>query len=463
MKPGAISLGTREHADRQPVSLRLRIGIVAGLILLLALSLVGLSLAAANKRSTEAGLRDRMQSWAYLILAAAELDPTGHIQVSDDLGDPRLSQIGSGIYGQLHGSDQYWVSPSTLGVQLPRLPLLPPGQVSFTVPQHREDGYVYQLGLSWQLENGQELPLTVSVLVASEEIEQQVAEFQVGLWGALGSTGLILLLAQSLLIWLAFRPLQDIASDVAAVESGGKESLAGNYPAELEPLVRNLNKLLSTEKANQLRYRNALDSLAHSLKTPLAVIKSGLESPDADSVSAMQRAVADMNHLVGTRLQRAASSTRRTMGPAVEVRSEVERLLRSLEKVYSHKMIRTSVSIAPGLSFRGEQRDLLEILGNLLDNAFKYGHKQVRIAARMEVTAGQPAVLRISVEDDGPGIAPEQWPLLLQRGVRGDERVEGHGLGLAIVMELLNAYGGTLDIGHSDLGGARIELNMPAG
>jgi two-component system sensor histidine kinase PhoQ len=137
--------------------------------------------------------------------------------------------------------------------------------------------------------------------------------------------------------------------------------------------------------------------------------------------------------------------------------------LRSLEKVYSHKMIKASVNISPGLSFRGEQRDLLEILGNLLDNAFKYGRKQVRIDARIEVTAGQPAVLKVSVEDDGPGIAPEQWPSLLQRGVRGDERVEGHGLGLAIVMELLNAYGGTLDIGHSDLGGARIELGMPAG
>jgi two-component system sensor histidine kinase PhoQ len=463
VKAGRITAGLSGIAGQRPFSLRLRIGLVASLILLLSLSLVGFSLAAANKRSTEAGLKDRMQSWAYLILAAAEPDPAGHIRVNDDLGDPRLSQPGSGIYGQLHGSDQYWVSPSTLGIQLPKLPLLLPGQITFSVPANPEDGYVYQLGLSWQLENDQVLPLTVSVLVASEEIESQIAEFQLGLWGALGSAGAILLLAQSLLIWLTFRPLQQVAGDVAAVESGGKESLAGNYPAELEPLVRNLNKLLSTEKANQQRYRNALDSLAHSLKTPLAVIKSGLDRPDKDSPAAMQRAAADMHHLVGTRLQRAASSTRRTLGAAVSIGNEVERLLRSLEKVYSHKMIKPHVSIPAELMFKGEQRDLLELLGNLLDNAFKYGNKEISISARHEAAAGQAAVLHIQVEDDGPGIEREQWPLLLQRGVRGDERVEGHGLGLAIVLELVNAYGGTIDIGHSKLGGARIDLAIPAG
>ncbi|HET6565470.1 MAG TPA: ATP-binding protein [Xanthomonadales bacterium] len=462
MKSGNISTGLSRIAGQQPFSLRLRVGLVASLVLVLALSVVGWSLAAANKRSTEAGLRDRMQSWAYLILAAAEPDPAGHIRVSDDLGDPRLSQPGSGIYGQLHGANEYWISPSTLGVQLPRLPLLPPGQETFAVPVTQEDGYVYQLGLSWQLENDEVVPLTVSILVASEEIERQVTEFQVGLWSALGLAGLILLLAQLLLVWLAYRPLRQIASDVAAVESGGKENLSGIYPAELDPLVRNLNKLLSTEKANQLRYRNALDSLAHSLKTPLAVIRSGLEHPDSDSDAAMKRAVADMNHLVGTRLQRAAGSTRRTMGIAINISTEVERLLRSLEKVYSHKMIKPHVNIPADLDFRGEQRDLLELLGNLLDNAFKYGRKAVRISARREKSATGPAMLCICVEDDGPGIAHDQWPLLIQRGVRGDERVEGHGLGLAIVLELLNAYGGTIDIGNSDLGGARIDLIIPA-
>src|SRR5690606_8985286 len=157
----------------------------------------------------------------------------------------------------------------------------------------------------------------------------------------LSAAGLILLLAQTLLVWLAFRPLQGVARDVAEVESGGSEALSGRYPAELDPLVRNLNKLLATEKANQLRYRNALDSLAHSLKTPLAVIKSGLEDSGPESTAAMRRATEEMNHLVSTRLQRAAGSTRRTMAQAVDITTQVQRVLRSLEKVYSHKRITT--------------------------------------------------------------------------------------------------------------------------
>jgi two-component system sensor histidine kinase PhoQ len=461
VKPGKATTDLPSLNAMQPFSLRLRMGLAAALILVMALGLVGLALEAANKRGAEANLKDQMQSWAYLVLAAAEPDETGHIQVGEELGDPRLSQPGSGIYGQLQGTNQYWISPSTLGVQLPKLPLLPSGQIRFDVPVTEQAAYIYQLGLSWHLDNDEILPLTVSVLVAAEEIARQTTAFQKGLWRALGVTGFILLLAQWLLIWLAFRPLQLIAGDVAAVESGGSEALTGSYPVELDPLVRNLNKLLSTEKANQLRYRNALDSLAHSLKTPLAVIRSGLEDTSPDSVAAMQRATLEMNHLVSTRLQRAAGSTRRTMAQGVNVGTEVQRVLDSLQKVYSHKMIKVDVNIPPGLEFQGEQRDLLEILGNLLDNAFKYGRKNVSISAHSNNQQESRTGFQLWVEDDGAGIAKEQWPRLLQRGIRGDERVEGHGLGLAIVLELMSAYGGSMDIGRSELGGARIELELP--
>ncbi len=462
MEPGNTPASTAPLQARQPFSLRLRMGLAAALILMLALSLVGLALAAAHKRSAEANLQDRMQSWAYLILAAAEPDATGHIQVNQELGDARLSQPGSGIYGQLHGKDQYWISPSTLGIQLPKLELLPSGQSRFDLPVGEQSAYIFQLGLSWHLDNDEILPLTVSVLVAEGEITRQTTAFQKGLWRALGTAGLILLLAQSLLLWLAFRPLQRIAADVAALESGVSEALLGRYPIELDPLVRNLNKLLATEMANQLRYRNALDSLAHSLKTPLAIIKSGLEHSDPESISAMRRAADEMHHLVSTRLQRAAGSTRRTLAQAVDINNQVQRVLYSLQKVYSHKMIKAAVNIPADLAFHGEQRDLLEILGNLLDNAFKYGQHRVSISAH-SIEAGEGrAGLQLSVDDDGPGIAKDQWPQLLQRGVRGDERVEGHGLGLAIVLELMSAYGGTMDIGRSELGGARIELEIPA-
>jgi two-component system sensor histidine kinase PhoQ len=156
----------------------------------------------------------------------------------------------------------------------------------------------------------------------------------------------------------------------------------------------------------------------------------------------------------------AVASTRRTLGEPVAVAPQADRVLASLQKVYSHKSIRTAVRIEPELKFFGEKRDLLEVMGNLFDNAFKYGGGAVRIAAGVLGADQVRPGMWLTVEDDGPGIDPARWTRLLQRGVRGDERVEGHGLGLAIVLELVSAYGGDISISKSDLGGAclRVEL-----
>jgi two-component system sensor histidine kinase PhoQ len=282
------------------------------------------------------------------------------------------------------------------------------------------------------------------------------------LWRALGAAGVILALAQLLIFFYGFRPLRQVAGDVARVESGQAARLEGRYPRELEPLARNVNHLLETEKSNQERIRNALDSLAHSLKTPLAVIQAGLPLHGGKAEASMQNAIDEIRHLIGTRLERAGTSTRRTMAEPVPVVPQLQRVIDSLQKVYSHKMIEVSCNIAPDTAFYGEKRDLLELMGNILDNAFKYGESKVRITAgAVNPDAGRPG-LWISIEDNGPGIQESQRKQLLQRGVRGDERAEGHGLGLAIVAELVMAYGGELEIGESEMGGARMDIRIPA-
>jgi two-component system sensor histidine kinase PhoQ len=316
--------------------------------------------------------------------------------------------------------------------------------------------------VGWQLADESIEPFTVLVLVDESEINQQTSAFRLGLWRALGAAGVILALAQLIIFFFGFRPLRQVAGDVASVESGQAPMLEGNYPRELEPLARNVNRLLETEKSNQERIRNALDSLAHSLKTPLAVIQAGLPLHGGKSEASMQNAVDEIRHLIGTRLERAGASTRRTMAEPIEVGPQLQRIIDSLQKVYSHKMIEVTRTIEPGVVFHGEKRDLLELMGNLLDNAFKYGENRVRVTGDpIDPDALRPG-LWLSIEDDGPGIQESQWPQLIQRGMRGDERVEGHGLGLAIVTELVHAYGGTLEIGHSELGGARIFVRIPA-
>jgi two-component system sensor histidine kinase PhoQ len=440
--------------------------LIASLVLVLALGLVGFALSAANQQSAISALQARMESYAFLVLAAAELGENGQLQFEEDLGDPRLSQPGSGIYIHIHGQAGHWSSPSTLGLELPELNTMAPAEIAFSLPTDALNFYVYQYGVAWQLADETTLPFTVSVLVAPDEIGRQTSAFRLGLWRALGAAGVILLLAQLMVIYLGFRPLQRVAIDVASVESGLSPGLQGHYPSELEPLARNVNKLLATEKANQQRYRNALDSLAHSLKTPLAILRAGLESNSTTGQAAMRRATDEMHQLVATRLQRAALSARRTMARPISVRPEIERILASLEKVYSHKMISVEVTIPADLEFYGEQRDWLELMGNLLDNAFKYGKSRVRInGGRLDSPAAseiQRSGLWMQVEDDGPGIDPQEWPVLLRRGVRGDEREEGHGLGLAIVLELLTAYGGKIDINDSELGGTLIKVEIPA-
>lgn len=453
--------GQPEKKERtRTFSLRLRLILLASAVLLVALVLVGAALNAAHYRATIMALRDRMESYVYLVLAATEVDDAGGLQVEGDLGDPRLTQPASGIYAHVHDNDEHWTSPSALGLQLPELPDMSAGQTAFREPRADSGFFTFQYGIGWQLADGSVLPMTVTILAGAAAVEDQVQAFRLGLVRALSAAGLILVIAQLIMLALAFRPLRRVAQDVASIESGRAARLMGGYPSELDPLARNVNRLLDTEQANQARYRNALDSLAHSLKTPLAVIRAGLAVDSPESRQAMGKAAEDMDHLISTRLQRAAASTRRTLAEPVAVAPQAERVVKALQKVYSRKMISADVRIDPELEFYGEKRDLLELMGNLFDNAFKYGSSRVRISAGTVQPENVRPGFWMHVEDDGPGIDRARWERLLQRGVRGDERVEGHGLGLAIVLELVSAYGGNVSIEDSDLGGAKIVIEI---
>jgi two-component system sensor histidine kinase PhoQ len=434
---------------------------MAVILLTISLGLVGFAMDAAFQRSSEAGLRARMESLVYLVLAAAEVGDDGSLVIEKDLGDPRLSQPGSGFYASVSGAGVNWVSGSSLGVDLPQPVAVGTGDSVFLTASGASGSfYALRYGVSWELPQDRMLPVTVTVLVDARELKPELRAFRTGLWQSLGLAGLILVLAQVLLLALGLRPLRRITEDISGIESGQLERLEGIYPVELEPLKRNLNHLLETEKTNQGRYRNALDSLAHSLKTPLSVIRSSLPADQPAKTVAIEHAVADMQHLIATRLQRAAASARSSNAPALDVKTQVERLVQSLNRVYSHKLISIDVMIDPRLAFYGEQRDFLELAGNLLENACKYGGGAVQLTVHALDSQDPRAGIRLQVDDNGPGIPEDQREALLQRGVRGDERVEGHGLGLAIVTEIVNAYHGEIAIGQAKLGGARVEVTL---
>jgi two-component system sensor histidine kinase PhoQ len=242
------------------------------------------------------------------------------------------------------------------------------------------------------------------------------------------------------------------------LEQGGQEQIAGAYPTEVERLTDNLNALLVRERARQKRYRDALADLAHSLKTPLALVRSALSRARAEPelAQALEEQVEHMDRIVGYHLQRAAASGSSGMRAPLPVRPAVERMVKALSKVYADKPVEAEIAIDERLRFRGDEGDLTEMLGNVLDNAFKWSRSKVRIGA----TLGDGR-LALTIEDDGAGIAEADAQRVLQRGVRADQTTPGHGIGLAVTRDIVEAYDGRVIIERSALGGAAVTLILP--
>lgn len=443
-----------EGLSRRPASLRLRLTLMATLTLMISLGAVGVALDAAYQRSAEVSLQQQMDTWAYSLMAAMEVDEDGRIRLGVAPADPVLLQPGSGVYALIQGPRDTWQSDSALGISLPDVPAEPAGQTAFDTPA---GGPYFQrrFGLGWTLPDGAVEPITVAILSDKERLASALASFRTGLWQSLGAAALLLAMAQLLFSVISLRPLKQVALDVAAIEAGRADRLGGPYPRELEPLTRNVDHLLAAEQANRTRYRDALDSLAHSLKTPLAVLKA---NPDSDP--ARRAALEDMQLLIATRLERAAAGTRRALAVPQSIEPVVTRIVASLRKVHSHRLRTLETIIEPALEFYGEERDLMELVGNLLDNACKYGDGTVRFEAS-SMAAGTRPGLRMVVGNSGQFVELQG---LVSRGLRGDERVaEGHGLGLNIVAEIAGAYGGKLSFGRSPLGGSEVSVIIPAG
>ena len=248
------------------------------------------------------------------------------------------------------------------------------------------------------------------------------------------------------------------------MEAGSRASLSASQPRELTGLAANMNALLKSERQRVERYRNTLGNLAHSLKTPLAVIRSALGGEPAIDRrhEIVNQQIDRMNAIVQHQLKRAAASGGAVMGQsAVEVAPMLVELRAALSKVYPDRDLLIEISAADGLAFAGDRGDLFELLGNLLDNACKWCRSRVRVVAARLPAADARTRLRITVEDDGAGIEIADRERILERGARADEQVEGQGLGLAMVREIVDLYDGTLEIGDSPLGGALVTVCLP--
>ena len=449
-------------------SLHTRLLLAATLVLAGFIGATGLTLDKAFRVSARASTQERLQSYIYALLAATGEDERGRMVPPRKIPEPRFSKPDSGLYAVIAGPDgvPLWRSGSLAGRSVDIVQQQAPGQREFRQFTRADtDLYAISFGVAWvDSANAEEL-YTFAVAEDTAAFEEQIDSFRKTLWSWLGAMAVVLLLAQGLILRWGLRPLRSVESDLQRIEQGRAEHLTGIYPKELTGLTSSLNSLIEHIKRVQTRYRNSLDDLAHSLKTPLALLQSFSERTSAESGQEhrlVREQVERMDEIIEHQLQRAAVSGRATLASAVPLQPVLERLLRSLDKVYRDKQVDVSRDLDPAATFYGDEADLTEALGNLLDNAYKYCSSQVRVCVRSESKAASGHGLEISIEDDGHGIDPGMIDTVLQRGKRMDETVPGHGIGLSMAREIIAVYGGELTIGSGGLGGALVRVHFDA-
>jgi signal transduction histidine kinase len=269
-----------------------------------------------------------------------------------------------------------------------------------------------------------------------------------------------LVLAVLVQVRVGLRPVFDIRREIARVRRGKAQRLTGDYPEELSPLSEELNALLDHNQEVVERQRTHVGNLAHALKTPISVVLAEAERHPGELAEVVERQAHAMRDHVDHHLRRARAAARaQGQGERTEIAPVLEELALTLERIHQEKGVEIDWDAPDGLAFLGERQDLLEIAGNILENASKWCRRRVR--ARAFGDGQHPNRLQIVVEDDGPGLPPERWAEVMQRGARLDESAPGSGLGLSIVDDLARAYGGSVQLGASTLKGLRVDIVLP--
>ncbi|NOX51049.1 MAG: GHKL domain-containing protein [Gammaproteobacteria bacterium] len=432
------------------LSINARTIIGAGLVLTVFLVLTGLALDRAFEDSALTAIQERLRGQLYLLIGETEVSESGKITLPEKSALVQLNQPDSGLYAWVYREQQpVWQSQSVISTKPHFHANLPTGEESFELLNDPK-GFAMSYAIEWQVGEST-IPITFTLSEDTSVFIAQISGYRQTLWGWLGGMAVLLLIAQLLVLRWGLRPLRTVANELARIEQGKQEQLISQYPAELEGLTGNLNALLTHERAQQQRYRHALADLAHSLKTPLAVLQGAIDDPET-----VREQAGRIHQSIDYQLQRAATAGRSGLISPILLRPIIETLTRALQKVYADKQIQFKLSISDDFTIRADLGDMTELFGNLLDNACKWCQQQIE--CRVEVRADK---IEITLVDDGPGIPKDKIEHILLRGMRADEAVAGQGIGLAVVKEIIEAYDGQLLLSNQDNAGLRITLRFP--
>lgn len=441
------------------MSIQTRLLLAASVVLLAFIGLCGAGLESAFRQSALDAEQNRLRGIVYALLGAAEQDEGSKLAITDaDLPEQRLRQPDSGLEAAVldESGAVLWHSPSLTDV----MPLVIGADVGHWKFERIEDvgEFALSFGLRWIGEHQLPHRYTILVLEEPDAYETQLSVFRRTVWLWLLGAAVATLVALLMVLRWGLRPLSQLVRELKGVESGAQARIDASYPQELTPLTGALNAMIVSERNQLMRYRNALGDLAHSLKTPLAVLRglAGETHWPAEPRRQLEEQVGHMQQITHHQLARAALAGRRALAQPVVIKPLADKLIAALGKVYAAKNLSFELDFAPDLTVRADSGDLYELLGNTLDNAAKWARSRVRLRA-----ARNGARLQFDVEDNGPGF-PAEAERLLQRGARADTRVPGEGLGLSAAAEIVQAYEGEILLERSaDLGGARVVVFIP--
>lgn len=451
--------------NRPSLSRRLLLSVSVVLLVFFGLTVALLDL--LFRRAAENNLQELMDAQMVALIAAA--DPDGPESVTPTAVLPtRFDTPGSGLYAEIRSAsgESIWRSQSTIGAHVQFGPPVEAGERTFFYTEVAGTPVrlaVASRGIVWTDLHGEPARFTFSVASSLETFQEQLASFRQQLVGWFAGLALLLIATLAALLRWLLRPVRRLEREIKEVEAGTREQLGEAWPRELTAVTSNLNALLEAERTRIKRYRDTLGNLAHSLKTPLAVMRQSLGAPETPGrTRALNDEIDRMSGIIEHQMNRAAASGGVLLGQApVDVAAVVGELRVALTKVYGNKDLLFETAIGRGAQFIGDRADLTELLGNLVDNACKWARSRVRVAALVRPGADSRGALDLVIEDDGPGIAEEDRARVLERGGRADEATPGHGLGLSMVQDTVALYGGHMRIGESALGGARFELRLP--
>lgn len=438
-------------------SLRLRLvagGVVA---ILIALTIAGAGLTLLFERHVSRTVGDELDVYLKQLVAGIDADAQGKLVIGRPPADPRFADPLSGLYwqvsddgGQVLRSRSLWDTALDLPRDEPspgelhRHVIVGPANVRLLVSERR---VLLTMG-------DRRAPVRVAVAADLARVSAAASHFARDLALALGVLGLVLAAATSIQVGLGLRPLDALRRGVADVRSRQRKHLPLDVPAEVKPLVEEVNSLIDAQEREIDRSRSRAADLAHGLKTPLAALAADVallrQRGEQDVAEAIEAVGDAMSRHVDRELARARArgTARQRGGVSTPLRPLVQTLILTLVRTPAAQRLEFKTCLAGEPSVPLDRTDLAEVLGNLLENAARHAKSQVRIGAN----AANPT---ITVEDDGPGIAPAERARVLQRGARLDERGEGAGLGLAIVQDVLSAYGWQLSLAESELGGLK--------